>query len=188
MDAGGVRESRVAKFLEKKMAPKSKPSSDVPSKKKKQLSMKLEIKRCPSAVGTSSPKDKATTPKSKKLSQTMREIIEEAIESLNGGRGGSSLQGIKKYIKEFHDIDLEKNNKLFLKTLRKSVAEGTIVQLKGVGANGSFRLAKVSLKTTTRTSGKRLEAGLEQPKQEKKAAKNVAQKTAPKAAKKNVKK
>jgi histone H1/5 len=67
-------------------------------------------------------------------------MVHEAVESLNA-KGGSSLQAIKKYISETHKTaDLERLAPFIRKYLKKAVETGTLVQTKGKGASGSFKL------------------------------------------------
>lgn len=78
---------------------------------------------------------------SKTKNMPIVDIIVEALQKLNLGRGGTSLQAIKQYIRDSrHDLDPEKSNKVLKKALKKALADGLIVQIKGNGAVGSFRL------------------------------------------------
>ncbi|CAH0714144.1 unnamed protein product, partial [Brenthis ino] len=71
---------------------------------------------------------------------TTKEMIHKALIDLKS-RKGTSLHAIKKYIEEKYQVDVEKINHIIKKYLKTSVEMGTIVQTKGVGANGSFKLA-----------------------------------------------
>lgn len=75
-------------------------------------------------------------------------MIIEAVESLGGGgRGGLSLQFIKKYIAENHVVvDQNKQDALTRKAVKKLVDEGKLIQVKGTGASGSFKLAAAAKK------------------------------------------
>ena len=67
-------------------------------------------------------------------------MVNNAITSLKE-RGGSSLHAIKKYIAANYKADAEKLAPLIKKYLKSAVATGTLVQPKGKGASGSFKLA-----------------------------------------------
>jgi hypothetical protein len=98
-------------------------------------------------------------------------MVGNAIRSLKE-RGGSSLQAIKKYIAANYKVDSEKLSPFIKKYLKSAVASGELVQTKGKGASGSFRLAAAKpektavasapVRGTSRSSG---------PKEKKQAAK-----------------
>jgi hypothetical protein len=67
-------------------------------------------------------------------------MVGNAIRSLKD-RGGSSLQAIKKYIAANYKVDSEKLAPFIKKYLKTAVVSGELVQTKGKGASGSFRLA-----------------------------------------------
>ncbi|CAH1384093.1 unnamed protein product, partial [Tenebrio molitor] len=56
-------------------------------------------------------------------------------------RGGSSLQAIKKFVAANYKVDAEKVAPFIKKYLKGAVASGSLVQTKGKGASGSFKLA-----------------------------------------------
>ncbi|PSN36766.1 hypothetical protein C0J52_26091 [Blattella germanica] len=58
--------------------------------------------------------------------------------------GGSSLQAIKKYIAVNYKVDPEKFAPFIKKYLKSAVASGELVQTKGKGASGSFKLASAA--------------------------------------------
>jgi histone H1/5 len=66
-------------------------------------------------------------------------MVANAISSLKE-RGGSSLQAIKKYITANYKVDSEKLSPFIKKYLKTAVASGELVQTKGKGASGSFKL------------------------------------------------
>lgn len=68
------------------------------------------------------------------------EMVYNAIRILKE-RSGSSLQAIKKYVSSTYKIDAEKLAPFIKKYLRNAVASGQLVQTKGKGASGSFKLA-----------------------------------------------
>merc|ERR1712184_101182 len=101
-----------------------------------------------SAASTSA---KATKPKAKKPAAaksgnpTSSVMVKAAIEGLKE-RKGSSLVAIKKYIATNYKIDPSKHSHFIKKALTSGVEKKTIVQTKGTGASGSFKLAKVEVK------------------------------------------
>ena len=74
------------------------------------------------------------------------EMVTEAITELKE-RGGSSLQAIKKHIGSHHKVDLERLTPFIKKYLKSSVVSGSLVQTKGKGATGSFKLSASGQKT-----------------------------------------
>merc|ERR1712184_192054 len=107
-----------------------------------------------SAASTSA---KATKPKAKKPAAaksgnpTSSVMVKAAIEGLKE-RKGSSLVAIKKYIATNYKIDPSKHSHFIKKALTSGVEKKTIVQTKGTGASGSFKLAKVEVKNTKEAS------------------------------------
>ncbi|XP_072937673.1 uncharacterized protein [Epargyreus clarus] len=69
-----------------------------------------------------------------------KDMIHQALIDLKS-RKGASLHAIKKYIQEKYKVDVEKLNYIIKKSIKTSVEAGIIVQTKGVGASGSFKLA-----------------------------------------------
>ncbi|KFM69972.1 Histone H1-III, partial [Stegodyphus mimosarum] len=67
------------------------------------------------------------------------EMVLLAIAILNE-RNGSSLQAIKKYISTSFNVEEKKISAYIKKYLLMAVASGTLIQTKGKGAAGSFRL------------------------------------------------
>lgn len=68
------------------------------------------------------------------------EMVNNAVKSLKE-RGGSSLQAIKKYLANNYKIDSDKLSPFIKKYLKSAVTNGTLIQTKGKGASGSFKLA-----------------------------------------------
>lgn len=117
-------------------------------------------------AGSKKPKAKASHPPTSSM-------VNKAIKDLKE-RGGSSLQAIKKYISATYKIDAEKLAPFIRKHLKKAVASGELVQTKGKGASGSFKLA----------SAVKDEKAAAVPKKAKKPAAPKAKKAAPKSPKK----
>lgn len=66
-------------------------------------------------------------------------MIEKAVNHLSE-RNGSSAFAIKKYMASQYGIETDKNRALINKALKKAVSEGRLLQTKGTGASGSFKL------------------------------------------------
>ena len=79
-------------------------------------------------------------PKAKPTHPPTSEMVNTAIKTLKE-RGGSSLQAIKKYIAANYKVDVEKLAPFIKKYLKSAVTAGTLIQTKGKGANGSFKLS-----------------------------------------------
>ncbi|XP_045477919.1 histone H1B-like [Harmonia axyridis] len=67
-------------------------------------------------------------------------MVNNAIKDLKE-RSGSSLQAIKKFIAPNYKVDSEKLAPFIKKYLKSAVQSGSLVQTKGKGASGSFKLA-----------------------------------------------
>lgn len=95
----------------------------------------------PAQVATKKTKSSASKkPRAKPVHPRTSEMVANAIKSLKE-RGGSSLQAIKKYIAANYKVDAEKLSPFIKKYLKAAVAAGDLVQTKGKGASGSFKLA-----------------------------------------------
>lgn len=82
---------------------------------------------------------KAKNPRAKPTHPPTSEMVNNAIKGLKE-RGGSSLQAIKKYIAANYKVDAEKVSPFIKKYLKSAVVSGALVQTKGKGASGSFKL------------------------------------------------
>lgn len=108
-------------------------------------------------VGNSSPQAKKTKsavskkPRVKPSHPPTSDMVNNAIKSLKE-RGGSSLQAIKKYLSSNYKIDAEKLAPFIKKYLKSAVSSGTLIQTKGKGASGSFKLSPSTLKSKTETA------------------------------------
>lgn len=121
----------------------------------------------PKKAKAAKPKKPKTAPQHPKVS----EMVNTAIGTLKE-RSGSSVQAIKKYIGSHYKVDVDKLSPFIKKYLKNAVASGTLVQTKGKGASGSFRM-------TTQTKEKAAKPKTAAPKV-KKAAKPAAAKKAAK--------
>jgi hypothetical protein len=136
-------------------------------------------------------KTKSSTkkPRTKPVHPRSSEMVVNAIKSLKD-RGGSSLQAIKKYIAANYKVDSEKLSPFIKKYLKTAVASGELVQTKGKGASGSFKLAAAKTeRAAVPTAPARGRAAAAAPKVKKQsAAKPKKAKTPKKAAVKTVEK
>lgn len=82
-------------------------------------------------------------PGSKPSHPPTAQLVNAAICALKE-RSGSSLKAIKKYIAVNNKVDADKLSPFIKKYLRKATANGKLVQTKGKGASGSFRLSAAS--------------------------------------------
>jgi histone H1/5 len=88
------------------------------------------------------PAKKIAAPKAKPSHPAFNIMIAEAIKQLNE-RSGSSKQAIAKYIAANHSVDFKVAlaNKHFKLALNSGVKAGNLKQVKGTGANGSFKVS-----------------------------------------------
>ncbi|NXQ58749.1 H5 protein, partial [Anthoscopus minutus] len=70
------------------------------------------------------------------------DMITAAIRA-DKSRGGSSRQSIQKYVKSHYKVGQNADVQIRL-AIRRLLAAGVLKQTKGVGASGSFRIAKAS--------------------------------------------
>jgi len=70
---------------------------------------------------------------------TFAKMIIVAIKEQNE-RGGSSLQSIKKFLKDRYLVNIEESGAHIRKSLCRLVEEKKLLQTSGIGANGSFKL------------------------------------------------
>lgn len=84
--------------------------------------------------------NKSQKPRKKSTHPRTAEMVTTAIKTLKE-RGGSSLQAIKKYISTTYKIDVEKQAPFIKKYLKSAVSNGGLIQTKGKGAAGSFKLS-----------------------------------------------
>ncbi|XP_077511738.1 histone H1-like [Amblyomma americanum] len=101
-------------------------------------------------------------------------------------RGGSSLQAIKKHMAATYKVDVEKLSPFIRKYLKSAVAAGALVQTKGKGASGSFKLANKGAAAAEKKPAKKA-AKKPRAKKPKAAAAGAAKKASPKKAPKKPK-
>ncbi|GFQ83855.1 histone H1E [Trichonephila clavata] len=102
------------------------------------------------AAATPKKKAKSTASKPKNAAPTHPKVSEMVIAAITTlkERGGSSLVAIKKHIGSQHKVDLDRLTPFIRKYLKSAVVSGTLVQTKGKGANGSFKLSASGQKSS----------------------------------------
>lgn len=88
---------------------------------------------------------KVKKPATKPTHPPTAQLVNGAIKALKE-RNGSSFQAIKKYIATENKVDADKLSPFIKKYLKKATENGKLVQTKGKGASGSFKLSAASLK------------------------------------------
>lgn len=91
----------------------------------------------------------------------VKHMVNQALIELHT-RKGVSLYAIKKYMEERFEINSDKMNFFIKKYIKKSVENGTIIQTKGIGASGSFRI--VPIKEAKKVVKKKKEDKIMEPK------------------------
>lgn len=131
-----------------------------------------------SAPAKKAAKSKAKAQRPKATHPSTAEMVTSAIKELKD-RKGSSVQAIKKYIASTYKVDGEKFAPFIKRYLKTAVTSGAVVQTKGKGASGSFKLptTKKPVREVKKRTPKKQEVAVEESFPEEKAAKK-----APKAA------
>merc|ERR1711976_1036723 len=96
-----------------------------------------------------SPAKKAAKPKAKPTHPPTAAMVMAAVEALKDAKG-SSLPAIKKYIAANYKVDIVKLSPFVRKALKSLVEKKKLVQTKGTGASGSFKLNKAAKRTSPR--------------------------------------
>ncbi len=125
------------------------------------------------------PKKKSAA-KAKKAGPSVGDLIVKAV-SASKERSGVSLAALKKALAA-GGYDVEKKNSRVKLAIKSLVTKGTLVQVKGTGASGSFKLSKKQTETKKRRAPKAKKPAAKKPKSA--AAKKPAAKKSPKKAKK----
>lgn len=146
------------------------------------------------ATATPTKPKKATKPKKPMDHPPVAQMVTSAITSLKE-RKGSSLAAIKKHVAANNKVDIEKLAPFIRRYLKKAVTDGKLLQTKGTGASGSFKLGKPAKeekpkKKPAAKKAKKPAAKKEKtPKKAKKSPKKAAKKAkTPKKAEKKPKK
>ena len=99
----------------------------------------------------------AKKPKAKPSHPKTSQMVDAAIKALKE-RKGSSLAAIKKHIVANNKVDGDKIAPFIRRYIKKAVTDGTLVQTKGIGANGSFKLASAVKETKPKSTPKKKKA------------------------------
>lgn len=148
-----------------------------------------ETAPAPAASTAKAPK-KRSAAKVKKSGPSVSDLILKAVSASNE-RKGVSLAALKKALAG-GGYDVEKNNSRVKLALKALVKKGSLVQTKGTGASGSFKVSKGGV--VVKKPAKKTEVKAKKPAPKKTAAKAVkpkktpAKKTVAKKAPKKVKK
>ncbi len=119
--------------------------------------------------------------KAKKAGPGAAELIVKAV-SASKERSGVSLAALKKALAA-GGYDVEKNNSRVKLAIKSLVTKGTLLQVKGTGASGSFKISKKQAETKKKAAPKaKKPAAAKKPKSA--AAKKPAAKKSPKKTKK----
>lgn len=68
------------------------------------------------------------------------DLVMDALQALDN-RKGTSLQAVKKYLKENNGIDAQKKSVYINKVMKNLTENGTLLHVNGKGARGTFKLA-----------------------------------------------
>ncbi|KAM3849196.1 histone H1-like [Diretmus argenteus] len=128
---------------------------------------------------------KKAAPRPKKVGPSVAELIVQAV-SASKERSGVSLAAVKKALAA-GGYDVENKNARVKIAVKSLVAKGTLVQTKGTGASGSFKINKKA-ETKEKKPVKKVAAKAKKPAAKKPAAAKKAATKKPAAAKKSPKK
>ncbi|XP_074107294.1 histone H1-like [Cotesia typhae] len=127
---------------------------------------------------TDSPKKtketKAKKPVTKPTHPSAGDMVTAAVTAL-AEKNGSSLQAIKKYIAANYKVEIEKQSMFIKKFLKAAVEKGTLVQTKGKGASGSFKLPVSKLAAKPKAAAGEKKAAPKKPAARKPAAKKASE-------------
>uniref|UniRef100_A0A672YLB2 Histone H1 n=1 Tax=Sphaeramia orbicularis TaxID=375764 RepID=A0A672YLB2_9TELE len=102
-------------------------------------SMTVSLAPAPAAAPAKPAKKKAAKP-AKKAGPSVGDLILKAV-SASKERSGVSLAALKKALAA-GGYDVDKNKARVKTAVKKLVLKGTLVQTKGTGASGSFKMSK----------------------------------------------
>ena len=155
--------------------------TDRQTEKKKDMA---EVAPAPAAAAPAKAPKKKAAARPKKVGPSVGELIVKAV-SASKERSGVSLAALKKALAA-GGYDVEKNNSRVKIAVKSLVTKGTLVQTKGTGASGSFKINKAAEKKAKKPAKKAAAPKAKKPAAAKKPKKAVAKK--PAAAKKSPKK
>ena len=146
-----------------------------------------EVAPAPAAAAPAKAAKKKAAPRPKKVGPSVGDLIVKAV-AASKERSGVSLAALKKALVA-GGYDVEKNKARVKTAVKGLVTKGTLVQVKGTGASGSFKINKAKAEKAKKPAKKAVKkvaakkpAAAKKPK--KVAAKKPAAKKSPKKAKK----
>lgn len=101
-----------------------------------------------------------------------QQMVDASIKNLKE-RGGSSLLAIKKYISATYKCDAQKLAPFIKRYLKSAVTNGKLIQTKGKGASGSFKLSVAATKSSEGKLKSKVVKSVEKVKAKAKAKKKV---------------
>merc|ERR1712223_611912 len=138
--------------------------------------MSDEAAAAPAPAAAPAKAKKAAKPKAKPTHPKTSVMVVAAVKALKE-RNGSSLPAIKKYIAANYKVDTVKLAPFIKKAIKSLVEKKGLIQVKGKGASGSFKAAKVEEKKPKKKVVKKKPAKPKKAKTPKKAAKPKKAKT-----------
>lgn len=90
------------------------------------------------------------------------DMITAAVKAL-GEKGGSSVSAIKKYMIANYKIDAEKAGPFMKRGIKAAIAGGSLVQAKGKGLTGSFKLGAGKPVKKAKTASKKSKLATKKP-------------------------
>ncbi|XP_066528929.1 histone H1-like [Hoplias malabaricus] len=144
-----------------------------------------EVAPAPAAAAPAKATKKKAAARPKKSGPSVGELIVKAV-SESKERSGVSLAALKKALAA-GGYDVEKNNSRVKAAVKSLVTKGTLVQTKGTGASGSFKLNKKQSEAK-KVAPKAKKPAAKKPAAAKKPKKVAAKKPAAATAKKSPKK
>ncbi|XP_038217602.1 histone H1.1, embryonic-like [Zerene cesonia] len=122
--------------------------------------MHSKLKKMPAKKQPRSPTSDILKNPDRKVST--KEMVNTSLLELKS-RKGTSLYAIKKFISEKYQVDAEKISYIIKKYLKTAVEAGTIIQIKGIGASGSFKLATIKNKIEKKKEIKKIAKKMSKP-------------------------
>ncbi|XP_068187126.1 histone H1-like [Antennarius striatus] len=132
----------------------------------------------PAAQAKTNPKKKKPTATKKPGGPPMSKLIKDVVGSCKDRRG-MSMQSVKKALAD-KGVDTDKNNKRINVVLTRMVTNEALVQVKGLGASGSYKLPKGEPAKKEKKEDKKKKPTAKKPVAKKPAAKKSPKKPAAK--------
>lgn len=91
-------------------------------------------------------------------------MVGKALQEIGNNRNGISLQAIKKFVIANFNVNLPRINIFINKYIKAAVCSGVLIQTKGKGATGSFKIAPDKVKSKKSTAPGRITKSRAKPK------------------------